>query len=59
MELLLDYRYASSAREDIEMFRSLGLDTEDNNELFLENIPELETNDNIPLLLPLNRSKEG
>ena len=40
IELLLDYRHVSSAREDIEMLRVFYLDIDDNNEPVLENIPE-------------------
>ena len=47
-ELPLDYRHASSAREDAEMLRSLSLDADDDNELAPENAPEPEDRNNTP-----------
>ena len=54
----MNYRYVSSTREDIEMFRALSLDIDDDNELVQENIPEPEDSNNM-LRPPLsNRLKE-
>ena len=57
-ELPLDYRHASSAREDIEMFRSLGLDADDDNEPVPENTPEPQDRNNAPSAPPSNGLKE-
>ena len=59
VELPLDYRYASSTREDIEMFRLLDLDADDDNESVLEDILEPKDSNNTLLLSLLNGLKEG
>ena len=59
VKLPLDYRYASSAREYIEMFRALGLDVDDDNEPVPENILEPGCSNNTQIPLPSNGLKEG
>ena len=46
MELLLDYRYASSTREDIGILRLLDLNADNNNESVPENILQPKDSNN-------------
>ena len=59
-ELPVDFRHASSAREDIENFRSLGLDfddDDDDDDPVPENTPEPEDNDATLIPAPSNGLK--
>ena len=53
-KLLLDYRYTSSARENVEIFLSLDLGVDYNNDLVLENMPKPINISTLSLPVPSN-----
>ena len=53
-KLLLDYKYTDSARENVEIFLSLDLGVDYNNDLVLENMPKPINISTLSLPVPSN-----